>query len=170
MGTFTTKTEQLTQEKVNGYLGKVKGALDDSNAVTSGQGLLRQLEGSDFNYTIQKGRNRFEPSSVARAGLALQAPSMAAMAGSGGDIFWKPGTSNSGPNQLGNTARPSFIGLTHELGHASMAEQGRKDFLFFAPGHADPNLSRVTNDEFNAVHIENHLPYYHNDPITAVGM
>lgn len=82
---------------------------------------------------------------------------MAAIAGSGGNVFWNPGIKNSGPNQLGSSARPSFIGLTHELGHASMAEQGRQDFSFFAPGHADPNLSRVTNDEFNAAHIENEI-------------
>ena len=164
-GNLYNKDGSAYAGKVKGYLGKVKGALDDINAVTSGQGLLRQLEGSDFNFTIQKGSNRFEPSSVARAGLALQAPGMAAMAGSGGDIFWKPGASNSGPNQLGNTARPSFIGLTHELGHASMAEQGRQDFSFFAPGHADPNLSRVTNDEFNAAHIENQVRSEYGIPL-----
>jgi RHS repeat-associated protein len=143
--------------KVSGYLEKAKGALNNINAVTSGQGLLIQLEGSDFNFTIQRGSNRFEPTSVALAGLARQAPGMAAMAGSGGTIFWKPGTTMSGPNQLGSTVRPSFIGLTHELGHASMAEQGMSDFSFFAPMHADPNLRRITNDEFNAVHIENQV-------------
>ncbi len=164
-GNLYNKDGSAYAGKVKGYLGKVKGALDDINTVTSGQGLLRQLEGSDFNFTIQKGSNRFEPSSVARAGLALQAPGMAAMAGSGGDIFWKPGASNSGPNQLGNTARPSFIGLTHELGHASMAEQGRQDLSFFAPGHADPNLSRVTNDELNAAHIENQVRSEHGIPL-----
>ncbi|MGE0930850.1 RHS repeat-associated core domain-containing protein [Peijinzhouia sedimentorum] len=73
--------------KVTGYLGKVKGALDDINAVTSGQGLLRGLEDSDFNFTIQKGSNRFKPTSVARAGLALQTPDMAAIAGSGGNFL-----------------------------------------------------------------------------------
>jgi hypothetical protein len=143
--------------KVYGYLGKATAALDNINSVTSGQGLLRQLEGSDFNFTIQRGSNRFEPTSVARAGLARQVPGMAANAGSGGTIFWSPGAKTSGPNQLGNTTRPTFLGLTHELGHASMAEQGMSDFSFFAPGHADPNLSRITNDEFNAVHVENQV-------------
>jgi RHS repeat-associated protein len=143
--------------EVKGYLSKVKGALDDINAVSSGQGLLRQLEGSVLNFTVQRGSNKFVPNSVARAGLARVSPAHAVAAGSGGTIYWNPGAKSSGPNQLGNTARPTFLGLTHELGHASMAEQGMSDYSIFSPGHADPNLSRVTNDEFNAVHIENQV-------------
>ncbi|MGC9384656.1 MAG: M91 family zinc metallopeptidase, partial [Kosmotogaceae bacterium] len=151
--------------KVKGYLSKAKGALDDINAVSSGQGLLRQLEGSDLNFTVQRGSNKFVPNSVARAGLARVSPAHAAAAGSGGTIYWNPGAKSSGPNQLGNTARPTFLGLTHELGHASMAEQGMSDYSLFAPGHADPNLSRVTNDEFNAVHIENQVRSEYNLPL-----
>jgi hypothetical protein len=143
--------------KVKGYLNKAKGALDNINAVGSGQSLLRQLEGSNFNFTIQRGTNRFEPTSVNRAGLARVQPGMANIAGSGGTIYWSPGSSASGPNQLGNTARPSFLGMAHELGHGAMAEQGMSDFSTYAPGNPDPNLSRVTNDEFNAVHTENQI-------------
>ncbi|MGE0930849.1 hypothetical protein [Peijinzhouia sedimentorum] len=66
---------------------------------------------------------------------------------------------------MGNISRPSFIGLTHELGHASMAEQGLQDFSFFAPDHPDPNLSRVTNDEFNAGHIENQVRSEYGIPL-----
>ena len=151
--------------KVKGYLSKAKGALDDINAVSSGQGLLRQLEGSDLNFTVQRGSNKFVPNSVARAGLARVSPAHAAAASSDGTIYWNPGAKSSGPNQLGNTARPNFLGLTHELGHASMAEQGMSDYSLFAPGHADPNLSRVTNDEFNAVHIENQVRSEYNIPL-----
>jgi RHS repeat-associated protein len=156
-GSLYNKDGAAYTGKVNGYLGKVTGALNNTNSVTSGHGLLRQLEGSDFNFIIQRGGNRFEPTSVARAGLAWQVPGMAAIAGSGGTIFWNPGAKTAGLNQSGNITRPSFIGLTHEFGHASMAEQGMSDFSFFAPGHADPNLSRITNDEFNAVHVENQV-------------
>src|SRR5690606_16341267 len=128
-------------------------------------GLLRQLEGSDFNFTITKGSNEFVPDNRGRAALARNAPAFAAMAGSGGTVYWKPGNTTGGPNQLGNTTRPAFLGLAHELGHGSMAERGMSDYSTFAPGHADPALRNIANDEYNAVHVENQIRSEYGIPL-----
>ena len=46
-----------------------------------------------------------------------------------------------------------------------MAEQGLQDFSYFAPGHADPNLRLIRNDEFNAAHIENQVRSEYGIPL-----
>lgn len=155
-GSLYNKDGSAYTGKVNGYLEQVKAALDMVGGVSTGQNLVSQLQGSKFNFTIQRGTNSFNASSVSKASLALTAPAYAAMAGSGGTINWSPGTT-SDPNQLGNTSRPSFIGLAYEMGHASMAEQGKVNYSAFDSTNANPALSRVTNNEFNAANVENQV-------------
>ena len=55
--------------KVNGYLKQAKGALDMVGGVSTGQNLVSQLQGSKFNFTIQRGTNSFTENSVSKEGL-----------------------------------------------------------------------------------------------------
>ncbi len=151
--------------KVKGFLKQAKNALDAIGGVASGKSLLTQLTNSKFNFNVERGSNRFEANSVARSQLARVAPNATAQAGSGGTIYFNPNSTTSGPNQLGNTTRPGFIGLAHELGHASMSEQGMSDLSPFNANHPDAELARVTNDEFNAAHTENQIRSEYNLPL-----
>lgn len=147
---------------VNGYLGKVKQSLDNINSVTPGQVLLREIESSKFIFTIKNTNfshsgNEFVADNPAYSRLALAVPSMANAAGSGGTIYWNPNLTTSGPNQRGNNERPAFIGLTHEFGHALMSKRGMDNAIKFSPNNPTIEFRTITNDDFNAMHIENQV-------------
>lgn len=44
--------------------------------------------------------------------------------GSGGVISWNPLSTDGGIDVNGNTSRPAFVGLAHEMGHARDANRG----------------------------------------------
>jgi RHS repeat-associated protein len=160
-GNLTTKNGQAFTGKVSGYLGKVVSALNTVRG-NGGQAGVSQLANSKFTFNIQRGSNSFKEDNTSRAGLARQAPQFASMAGSGGTIRWSPSNTTGGADQSGSTSRPSFVGLSHEMGHAMAAESGTSDFS--KPSTTDPAFQNVTNDEHNAAHFENiirsgsHLP------------
>ena len=152
-GNLTTKNGQAFTGRVKGYLGKVVSALNTVRS-NGGQAGVSQLANSRFTFNIQRGSNSFKEDNTARAALARQAPQFASIAGSGGTIRWSPGNTTGGPDQSGSTSRPSFVGLSHEIGHAMSAESGTSDFSK-QTSTTDPAFKNVTNDEHNAVHFEN---------------
>ncbi|WP_318546278.1 M91 family zinc metallopeptidase [Flavobacterium columnare] len=148
--------------RVNGYLGKVMESLGSINSVAPGANMLREMETSNFVFNIQKTNsthsgNEFVPDRSALASLALQNPALANGAGSGGNIYWNPSTTQAGPNQRGNTERPPFIGLAHEFGHALMSKRGTLNATFFSPNDPIVEFRTITNDDFNAMHLENQI-------------
>ncbi len=169
--TLRYENGNLYNKDGSGYTGELKGftskafdALNSLNSVSEGASRLRKLESSPNDFTIKRGKNEFIPSSINRAALALNAQvsgrsiPAGAVPGSGGVIKWSPGSSRGGLNTSGNTERPSFIGLGHELlGHAFSANQGMADYRTHSSG-------LFSMDEFNASHAENliraqwHLP------------
>jgi RHS repeat-associated protein len=50
----------------------------------------------------------------------------AAKSPQGSSISWNPSLTKSGPDDRGNTQRPAFVGLAHELGHAVAASEGKQ--------------------------------------------
>ncbi|GHV35820.1 hypothetical protein FACS1894178_6210 [Bacteroidia bacterium] len=90
-------------------------------------------------------------------------------------LSWQPSVLTSAMNTGGNSNRPAFIGLGHEMAHIQDAWNGTKDksTWFVSPGG-----KVVSNSEKYATHIENQLraengiplrTHYANERIDGVG-
>ena len=109
-----------------GFLFTAQNALNMISETDSGNDLLSDLSNSKNNININetiKG-SYFIPKSRNKASLLIQQPKNSDFikyAGTGGNVYWNPNSTIGGPDELGNTTRPPFIGLAHELGHAYSA-------------------------------------------------
>lgn len=75
----------------------------------------------------------------------------------GSYIFWNPSDLRGAPDEHGDTTRPSFIALAHELAHISDIWKGticRKRWKVL-PADADGEWKEVSCAELYATHIEN---------------
>ena len=70
---------------------------------------------------------------------------MAGSSGSGGTIYWNANSTNGGLDLTGNTSRPAYLGLGHEMGHASDSNQG---LLHFNSDYTNV----VTGTTYNSTH------------------
>jgi RHS repeat-associated protein len=165
-GSLTNKDGSAYAGKVKGYLGKVVGALGSLNKTAEGKSMVSELQGSNNNFTIKNGSaNSFTPSNLTASYgniPSLQKVSNGTLptGGSGGTIVWNPGISTSGMNTAGNTDRPAYIGLGHEMAHGRDANQGT---LYIGSDYTNPlngnsYLSKdqgLNKSEWRAVYYEN---------------
>jgi RHS repeat-associated protein len=120
--------------KIKGYLKSVVGALSSLNATTEGAALVSELQNSTNMFTIKNGSdNSFVPNNPANAGANLTevqsaTGNTAGSSGSGGTIYWNSNSTNGGLDITGSTVRPAYIGLGHEMAHASDSNQGLLHF------------------------------------------
>jgi hypothetical protein len=119
--------------KVNGYLKSAVGALGSLNATTEGAALVSELQNSTNMFTIKSGDNAFVPNSSAKAGANLAevqsvTGNTVGSSGSGGTIYWNANSTSGGLNLTESTSRPAYIGLGHEMEHASDSNQGLLHF------------------------------------------
>lgn len=162
-GNILNKDGSAYREEVKGYLKKVVGALADLKRTQEGSSLVNELQGSGNSFTIQRGSNGFKESNTFKSYANI--PSLQAVigvplptGGSGGTISWSPGSTMGGMNTNGNTDRPAYIGLGHELAHASDANQG---ILYPKGDYSDHGHSYQGQDqglsksEWRAVYFEN---------------
>lgn len=113
--------------KVNGFLAKAVGGLNDLRNTTEGNSIVSELQSSSNIFDIQKGsKNEFEDSNRGRAVSNLIVPGSSK--GSGGIIRWNPNSTSGGLDVNGGRERASYIGLGHEMAHASDANKGVLDF------------------------------------------
>ncbi|MCX2576380.1 RHS repeat-associated core domain-containing protein [Pedobacter sandarakinus] len=119
--------------ELTGFVEKAVGALNDiRNGGEAGSNLVNGLQSTTKDVTIARGDN---------GALGLQ-------------ISWRPGSGDSGIDQNGNTERPSFIGLAHELAHAADALDGTR--VDYSAWYTPEGASRpVFNAEKYSTHIEN---------------
>jgi hypothetical protein len=121
------------------YLNAVSGALAKLGLGKEGRGLIDFLSGTSNNIEIQNPLN----------GGGNQATFKGMKKG----IDWDPNNANGGPDASGSTARPSFIGLGHEMAHVEDAIKGtykQGDFV------NDPtNGVTIPNAEIYSTHREN---------------
>jgi len=116
--------------KVNGFLKKTVNALGSLNQTKEGASMVTELQSSSNVFTIKSGaESYFKADSPSKAGANLtevQAATgnTAGSTGSGGTIFWNSSSTSGGLDLSGGTERPAFIGLGHEMGHASDSNQG----------------------------------------------
>jgi hypothetical protein len=131
--------------ELKGFVGKAVDALNSiRTGGEAGKGLIEGLQSNTNDVTIARGDN---------GALGLQ-------------VTWRPGTGDSGIDQNGNTARPSFIGLAHELAHAADALDGtRVDYTtWYTPEGAN---RPVFNAEKYSTHIENLIRAENGLPLRA---
>ena len=119
--------------KVKGYLKSVMAGLSNLNATAEGASLVSELQNSTNMFTIKSGDNAFVPNSPTKAGANLSevqavTGNMAGSTGSGGTIYWNANSTSGGLDLTGSTSRPAYIGLGHEMGHASDSNQGLLHF------------------------------------------
>ena len=139
---------------VKGFLKKTTAALDDLKKTEEGASLVKELESSSNVFTIKQSRkNEFKANSTMMAGANLKeyqdvSGSGSYSNGSGGTIFWNPYSNNGGMNVSGNTYRPSYIGLGHEIGHASDADKG---LLHFSVDFTNPTSGTQYQSKFNGL-------------------
>ena len=139
--------------KVKGYLKSAVGALGCLNATTEGLALVSELQNSTNMFTIKSGDNAFFPNNPTRAGANLAevqavTGSMAGSSGSGGTIYWNANSISGGLDLTGNTFRPAYIGLGHEMGHASDSNQG---LLHFSTNYTNAVIGATYFSTYNGL-------------------
>jgi hypothetical protein len=145
--------------KVNGYLKSVMGALGNLNATAEGASLVSELQNSTNMFTIKSGDNGFKANSISKAGANLAevqavTGNTAGSTGSGGTIYWNANSTRGGLDLTGGTTRPAYIGLGHEMGHASDSNQGLLHY-----GSMDKNGNVIPNSYTSVMGTYN---YEHN--------
>ena len=151
--------------KVNGYLKSVMGALGNLNATAEGASLVSELQNSTNMFTIKSGDNAFVPKGPTKAGANLSeiqavTGNTAGSTGSGGTIYWSANSTSGGLDLTGSTSRPAYIGLGHEMGHASDSNQG---LLHFSSDYTNASTGAtyfsthngLLKSEWRAVYREN---------------
>jgi hypothetical protein len=84
-------------------------------------------------FSIESGDNGFVANSTTKAGTNLAevqtvTGNTAGSTGSGGTIYWNAHSTSGGLDLTGSTSRSAYIGLGHEMGHASDSNQGLLHF------------------------------------------
>lgn len=137
--------------KVNGFLGKTVGALNQAKTTAEGAALQKKLEMSFNVFTIEKGmKSEFIPSNTLKA-TAYQRVDEATGAsgdlsgGSGGTIIFNP-TQGGVREQGGVTATRPTTTLAHEMSHALDADRGLMDYRI---------EQGIQRNEWQAVYREN---------------
>lgn len=93
------KVDKNGNQTIGGFLGKVVAGLDKIRTGGSdGAQLVGDLQNNSKSIRIGEGTN--------------------ASTGVGGGVTWNPSNTTGGYGQAGNSKRPAYIGLAHELGHA----------------------------------------------------
>ena len=151
--------------RVNGFLKSVMGALKSLADTDEGTSLISELQNSTNTFTIMSGDNAFVPTSPNKAGANLSEVQAVTgntdgSTGAGGIIYWNANSTSGGLNLNGNTYRPSYIGLGHEMGHASDSNQG---LLHFSSDYTNPltgetyvsTYNGLLKSEWRAVYREN---------------
>lgn len=177
-GSLTNKDGSAYTGKVKGYLGKVVNAIGSLTYNSKeGNSIVRGLESSNNNFTIKRGTNGFVADDNTKSfgnipELQKVAGGTLPTGGSGGTIYWNPSTSTSGLNTAGNTDRPAFIGLGHEMAHAMDADQGtlyyNHDFTNSLTGNSYlAQYLGLNKSEWRATYFENIMRMQAGVPLRA---
>lgn len=115
------------------FLGKAVAALDKIRSGKAGGELINTLQNDSKYVRIGEGSNQ--------------------SGGASGSVSWDPSNTTGGPNQQGSNNRPSYIGLTHELGHAFDGLDGAVSNVSIG----NIGGENVTAAEYEAMHWENRV-------------
>jgi len=157
-GNLLNKDGSAYAGKVKGFLKKTVEALGELGSTQEGSSIINELESSTNNFTVVKSsENSFTPDNVRQS--FGNNPELAGLpglptTGSGGTIGFNPNTTTSGLNTSGNTSRPAFIGLGHEMAHGRDSNRG----LSYPTGNFNSyngTHQGLFKTEWRAVYIEN---------------
>ena len=164
-GNLYNKDGSAYTGKVTGFLKSAVGALGSLNSTTEGASLVSELQGSTNIFTIKSGSsNRFVADSPTKAGANLSevqtvTGNTAGSSGSGGTIYWNRNSTSGGLDLTGSTSRPAYVGLGHEMGHASDSNQGllhySSDYTNVAGATYFSSYNGLLKSEWRAVYREN---------------
>jgi hypothetical protein len=74
-------------------------------------------------------------------------------------VKWNPSNLDGGKDVNGNTTRPAFVGLAHELGHGkAIAEGNQPDKPLQGVSGRTPRSERESMKQENAIRAENGIP------------
>ncbi|OWP85577.1 hypothetical protein BWK60_13370 [Flavobacterium covae] len=116
--------------KIDNFTQKTVTALEEISKSAEGASMIQELQSSKNIFTIEKGSsNSFTPNSNLKSfanipEIQLANPAIQPSTGSGGKIVFNPNSMTSGLNTAGNTNRPSYIGLGHEMFHGRDSNNG----------------------------------------------
>ena len=152
---------------LKGFLKSSVKALNElKSSSATGHGLVSDLQSSENNFIIRRGDNGFTADNpkLAAANLGELSSELSGVSkmGSGGTIGFRPGSKLGGVDINGNRARPAFVGLGHELFHASDANLGvlhpSSDFSNPMTGlNYSATIDGLSKAEISAVNQENQL-------------
>ena len=164
-GDLYNKDGSAYDGKIKGFLKSAINSLNSLNKTKEGASLVVELQNSANNFTIKSNeQNLFKASNIRRAGANLAevqsvTGNTTGSKGSGGIIFWNANSTNGGLNLEGKTFRPPYIGLGHEMAHASDANQG---LLHFGSDYTNStgetyqsSYNGLLKSEWRAVYREN---------------
>jgi len=146
--------EGMKYEGENKYISQAISALNE--IMKYGKETLMSLMSSEHSFNIKKTStdSQFKPEdSYAAQSVTRNDPY--SPWGCGGDVFWNPSNTTSGPDITGGDKRPSWIGLAHEIGHADAADKGIANYTQYAPKSAWTQVRSISYDEFHAIQYEN---------------
>ena len=152
-GALYNKDGSSYEGKITNYCQKVISAISELNKTDEGKSLVTELQNSNNKFTIKRGNNKFEPNSKVKAGANLsEVKSVTGNAdgstGSGGTIYWNTNSTSGGLNLNGSTHRPAYIGLGHEMGHASDSNQG---LLHFSSDYTNSSTGATYSSTHNGL-------------------
>jgi RHS repeat-associated protein len=152
----TVKLNRDGTVKMRGFLKETVSALDKiNNGGAAGNALISQLVEAEDKFVISEGgfnSNR------------------------GQTVTFNPLSTNSGLDEYGNTYRPAYIGLAHELAHALDWNMGTIDlgvWVKYSDGTTSSNSEKFASHIENQIRAENGVPlraYYGIDNGNGVGM
>lgn len=140
---------------------------DDINAINQGPGghaLIEKLQNTP-NIVYLEPQARGGPNNTQGDASGISANGK----GTGSTVKIDPNLKTGGKDATGNTARPDFVALAHELGHARAIDQGKQSYDKGTgqPGTTPPSETHSMADE-NMVRQEHNIPvrpsYYDTPP------
>ena len=129
-GSLYNSDGSLYTGKVGGYLKAAVGAIERLNGTAEGASIVSELQNSDNMFVIMRhSENDFKANNANMAMANLEeyksvTGDTRGSNGSGGIIYWNPYITTGGMDEKGSTYRPPYIGLAHEMCHASDANRG----------------------------------------------
>jgi len=131
----------------NEFVNGLTTALGELRGGANGAELVEDLMGSKENVRMARGKsNKADPE--------------------GKYILWDPSSTDGGPDEKGDTNRPAYIGLGHEMGHIQDVWNGTYDGSTWVTVTNEQGQSvNIPNAEKYATHVENQLRSEHRLPL-----
>lgn len=129
-GLLLNLDDSMYNGKIDKFAQKIIDALNNIAKSKEGAAMINELQYSENEFIIEKGHTNYftaENSIKSFSNIPeIQAviPSLKNSTGSGGTIVFNPHSTSSALNTAGNTNRPAYIGLAHELFHGRDANNG----------------------------------------------